>query len=172
MQRVAVIGTSGSGKSTVARAIAGRLGLPLIASDDFWWEPGWTPAPPDVVARRVAEAVAQDAWVLESNFDPWRHLVWRRADLVVWLDYPRGTVLRGVALRNLRWALRRSVVWAGNSMTVRRAFSGVRHAMDSFGPKRRLYPGWFDELEIAPVRLRSRKACDRWLRSLPSRGWP
>src|SRR3989454_12597016 len=47
LKRVLVIGTGGSGKSTVARRLAQRTGLPLIHLDAHYWRPGWQPTPPD-----------------------------------------------------------------------------------------------------------------------------
>lgn len=40
MQRVAVVGCIGSGKSTVARALGTTLGIPVFHLDSFWWQPG------------------------------------------------------------------------------------------------------------------------------------
>src|SRR2546422_11738342 len=47
LKRILVIGTGGSGKSTVARRLAQRTGLPLIHLDAHYWRPGWQPTPPD-----------------------------------------------------------------------------------------------------------------------------
>ncbi len=47
MQRISVIGTSGSGKTTVARRIAESLGFPHVELDALHWEPGWKEAPID-----------------------------------------------------------------------------------------------------------------------------
>lgn len=86
MKRLLVVGVSGSGKSTLARAISKRLSLPFVPSDDFWWEPGWQPASNESLVAKVTEVADRDQWVLESNFDTLRHLLWPRADLIVWLD--------------------------------------------------------------------------------------
>ena len=41
MRRVLVIGNSGSGKSTFARALGDRTGLPVTHIDQLFWLPGW-----------------------------------------------------------------------------------------------------------------------------------
>ena len=46
-QRIAVIGSGGAGKSTLARQIGAILGLPVIHLDHHYWSPGWVPTPDD-----------------------------------------------------------------------------------------------------------------------------
>jgi len=47
VQRILVIGCGGAGKSTLAREIASRTGLPLIHLDELHWKPGWVGTPKD-----------------------------------------------------------------------------------------------------------------------------
>ena len=83
-----MIGNSGAGKSTLAAVLSRKTGLPLIASDPFYWKPDWEAALPEAVRQRVTEATAADVWVIDGNFDSERDVVWARADTVIWLDYP------------------------------------------------------------------------------------
>jgi len=53
MRRIAVTGTSGSGKSTVARILGARLGLPVVELDALFWGPAWTE--PRSEERRVGK---------------------------------------------------------------------------------------------------------------------
>lgn len=166
VKRLLIVGTSGVGKSTLARAAADRLGLPFMASDDYWWEPGWKPARDEDVRARVAAIADQDRWVLESNFDSLRDSLWPRADLVVWLDFARPVVFARIVRRNLGWALRHRTVWAGNRMTFRRAWSGIRHAMRSYGGKQANYPGWLAHHAPTHVRFRRPAEAHMWLEDL------
>jgi len=43
MRRINVVGASGSGKSTFARALAKRLMIPVIEMDALFWSQNWTP---------------------------------------------------------------------------------------------------------------------------------
>ena len=88
MRRVMVIGGCGSGKSTVARKIGERLGLPVVHMDSLFWEPGWVEAEEHVFLERVAEAVATDAWVMEGNYSRTWPVRLKRADTVIFLDVP------------------------------------------------------------------------------------
>jgi len=85
-QRVAVIGTTGSGKTTLARHIAKRRGIPHIELDALHWEANWTETPLTVFRARVSEAVAPPAWITDGNYSKVRDIVWGRADTIIWLS--------------------------------------------------------------------------------------
>jgi adenylate kinase family enzyme len=114
VRRISVVGTSGSGKSTVGRQLAGSLGVPFVELDSIYHQPGWVPLPPEEFRRRVAEAAAGDGWVIDGNYSAARDLVWARADTVVWLDLPRSTVMRQVLWRTLRRVTFKVELWNGN----------------------------------------------------------
>ena len=102
-RRIMVIGCSGSGKSTFARALAGKLTLPLIHLDAEYWLPGWAQPPRDVWREKVATLVACDTWVMDGNYTGTFDLRMPRADMIVFLDLPRYVCLRGILLRPLRY---------------------------------------------------------------------
>jgi adenylate kinase family enzyme len=114
VRRVSVVGTSGSGKSTVARQLADILGVPHLELDAVHHQPGWEPLPTDEFRRIVAARAAGDCWVIDGNYGRVRDLVWARADTVVWLDLPKRTVMRQVIWRTLRRVALRRELWNGN----------------------------------------------------------
>ncbi len=114
MNRIVVIGTTGSGKTTLARALAAVHGLPRAEQDAFFHEAGWTPAPPARFHARVEAFTAQPRWVIDGNYVPVRDLIWSRADTLVWLDYPGPLVLGRLVRRTLRRSLTRELLWNGN----------------------------------------------------------
>ena len=112
-RRVVVIGTTGSGKTTLARRLAGRLGVPHVELDALHWDPDWTEAPPAVFRERTARALAGDGWMADGNYGKVRDLVWPRADTVVWLDFPLFVTLWRLVRRTFRRALTREELWGG-----------------------------------------------------------
>jgi adenylate kinase family enzyme len=123
VRRVSVVGTSGAGKSTVARELAAIAGVPHIELDGINHQPGWEPLPTEEFQRIVAAATAADGWVIDGNYSRVRPLIWARADTVVWLDLPRRTVMRQVTWRTLRRVAGREVLWNGNRERWRNFFS-------------------------------------------------
>ena len=119
-QRVLVAGTSGAGKTTLARAAAGLLGCPHVELDSLHHGPGWTKRPEfeDDVGRVVAGA----SWVSEWQYSAVRETLLARADLLVWLDLPRRVVMSRVVRRTVRRRIRREVLWNGNTEPSLRTF--------------------------------------------------
>jgi adenylate kinase family enzyme len=71
--RIVVVGTSGAGKTTLARRIAALLELPHIELDAFDRQSEWrdlTRHDPEEFVSRVAEAIQAEAWVLDGNYGP------------------------------------------------------------------------------------------------------
>src|SRR5262245_7432020 len=113
-RRINVVGTTGAGKTTTARQIACRLGLPHVELDALHWDANWTEAPLAIFRERVAQALAGDAWVVDGNYTKARDLVWSRVELVVWLDYSWPRILWQLLWRTLRRTLLREELWSGN----------------------------------------------------------
>jgi len=114
VERVSVVGNTGTGKTTLARLLAARLGVPHLELDDVFHLPGWQELPVEEFRARVEEFVRQPAWVVDGNYTAVRDLVWARADTVVWLDLPRRLVMRRLLLRTLGRFVLRTELWNGN----------------------------------------------------------
>ncbi len=86
--RILVIGSPGAGKSTFARALAARTGLPLVHLDREYWQPGWVE--PDKAAWRAAVAamVAAPRWIIDGCYTGTLPLRLTAAELVIFLDLP------------------------------------------------------------------------------------
>lgn len=122
MRRVNVTGTSASGKTTLARALAARLAVPVVELDALHWGPGWTQVDDTTMHARVERAVAAEAWVVDGNYAALRHLVWERVDTVVWLDFTLPAILRRFASRTARRIRSGEELWPGTG-NVRRCDS-------------------------------------------------
>ena len=114
MQRVAIVGTSGSGKSTVGRAISTAIGADFTEMDAIFHQADWEPLPPAEFMRRIGGVAAGDRWVIDGNYSTVRPAVFARADTIVWLDLPRTVVMRQLIRRTLRRIWRREELWNGN----------------------------------------------------------
>jgi adenylate kinase family enzyme len=114
--RIIITGTSGAGKTTLARELAARLDLPHVELDAINWQPDWrdlkTDDPLEFV-RRVSFAVEPDCWIADGAYHVVRDLLWRRATHLVWLDYERSVIMRRVILRSIHRAVTGRELWPG-----------------------------------------------------------
>jgi adenylate kinase family enzyme len=123
MDRIVVVGNSGTGKTSLARVLAHRLQVPHTELDAIFHQPGWTELETTEFRRRVRARIAEPRWVIDGNYQQVRDLVWGRADTVVWLDLPRALVLRRVVWRTARRAITRKRLWNGNRERLRETLS-------------------------------------------------
>ncbi len=171
MQRIVVVGSTGSGKTTMARQLGGLLGLPHVELDALHWDANWTEAPDDVFRQRVVNALSGDGWVVDGNYSAVRDLIWGRTDTIVWLDYSLGLILRRLARRTARRVFTREQLWNGNHESLRNALSPNDKslfvwAVKKYQQRRREYPILFSQPEYAHlrvVRLHTPKETERWL---------
>src|SRR5919197_3104503 len=123
--KIAVIGTSGSGKTTVARELARRLGVPHVELDALYHGPRWTETPVEEFRRRVVAATDADGWVVDGNYNSkLGDFVLERADTVVWLDVPLRVALSRLTLRTIRRIRTGEELWSGNRESWRGGFFG------------------------------------------------
>lgn len=101
-RRVLVDGMMGSGKSTFARALAARTGLPLIHLDLHYWKPGWVRPSDDEWRERQRTLIASDAWIIDGNYNETLPLRLERAETVVYLDTPWWLCASRAFARGLR----------------------------------------------------------------------
>ncbi len=66
--RIVVVGTTSSGKSTLANRLAKKIGGDFIELDALHWEPNWVEAPNEVFRERVITATSLQSWVLAGNY--------------------------------------------------------------------------------------------------------
>jgi adenylate kinase family enzyme len=104
MQRILVMGSSGSGKSTFARRLCDATGIPFVSLDALFWKPGWQPAEAAAFEARVIEAANSPYWVMDGNYTnrPSGELRRQLADTVIWFDLPRHTCMTGILTRIAR----------------------------------------------------------------------
>ena len=108
MRRVLVVGPGGAGKSTFARRLGARTGLPVIHLDEHHWRPAWEPTPADEWRAIVTDLAAGDEWIIDGNYGGTIDVRARAADTAVFLDY--------AALPCIARALRRSIFNYGRAV--------------------------------------------------------
>ena len=115
----------GGGKTTLARALAAKLGLPFVELDVLFWKPGWVESDPGELEVKVAAAIAAapDGWIVDGNY--WtrlRDLVVGQADTVIWVNMPWRVMFWRISLRALRRATDRRPICGENYESWRHTF--------------------------------------------------
>lgn len=175
-RRIIVLGTSGAGKTTMARNLSARLGVPHIELDYLHWGPNWTEQPDEVMREGVSRALeGQDAWALDGNYSQVRDLIWPRADTVVWLDFSLPLILWRLTRRTFGRALFDEEIWHGNKENLHTHFftkdSLYWWVLTTYKSRRKQIPELLRDPRYAhlkKIRLRSARAADRWLARVPS----
>ncbi len=99
MERILIIGCSGSGKSRLARALGDKMGLPVVHLDQLWWKPGWENVTLQEFDEQLEAVLETDRWIIDGNFSRTMPLRLRYCDTIIYLDYSRWECLLGVAQR-------------------------------------------------------------------------
>ena len=89
MRRVAIVGPGGAGKSTFARALGDRTGLPVIHLDRYFWQPGWVETERDAWRRTQEALLAGDGWIADGNYGGTVDERLSRADTVILISRHR-----------------------------------------------------------------------------------
>jgi len=138
-RRISIVGSTGSGKTHLARRLATGLGLKLYELDELRRKPGFVDA--------VRKIVAADEWIIDGHYRDVRNTIWKRADTVIWLNYPASTII---------------------AQLFRRFAGKRRHRNDRREP--RPQATWSARFGRIPKTLRERREYGRLLRSPEYRG--
>ncbi len=99
MQKVIVIGCPGAGKSTFARRLREKTGLPLYYLDMLWHKPDRTNMSQEEFDTRLQEILKQERWIVDGNYLRTLEMRLQACDTVFFLDYPLELCLEGARAR-------------------------------------------------------------------------
>ncbi|MGH1490489.1 MAG: AAA family ATPase [Acidimicrobiales bacterium] len=174
--RVSIVGSSGSGKTTLAKRIVERTGIHHIELDALHHLEGWVQQERALMRAQVAKELEHPDWVCDGNYESMvGDLVRAAPDTILVFDLPRVRVVRQVAWRTVKRAVRREELWNGNREPLSNftrwdpehnviRWSWVNHEKYQKRFQQAMETGEWDHAEV--VRLTSHADADRWLASL------
>lgn len=99
MKKVIIIGCPGAGKSTFARKLKDRTGLPLFYLDMIWHKADGTNISRDEFDEKLKGIIEKEQWILDGNYIRTLEMRLKECDTVFLLDYPLELCLEGAASR-------------------------------------------------------------------------
>ncbi|MEZ5001626.1 MAG: hypothetical protein R2730_01210 [Chitinophagales bacterium] len=123
-QKILVVGTSCSGKSTLAKQLAAKLKSNHFDLDDFHWLPNWVEKSDECMVHDLEAAISPlTNWIISGNYT---HLVkdvlWTKADTIIWLDYSFPLIMLRFFKRSIRRIVWKEACCNGNYETFYNSF--------------------------------------------------
>jgi adenylate kinase family enzyme len=174
-RKIAVVGTSCSGKSTLAAMVSKTLEIPHIELDALHWLPGWQETPKDEFRNKVQHALKDKEWIVDGNYPKAQDLVLSEADLLVWLDIPLNVLLGRLIRRSIQRAFSRELLWGTckenfrNSLLSRNSL--LMWIIKNHDKNRLRYSKWFVEppnSTISLYRIQNRAEIKEFMNQLKS----
>ena len=99
MKKIIVIGCPGSGKTTFAKKLQEKTGLPLFHLDAIWHRPDRTHITREEFDARLAEIFALEEWIIDGNYSRTVEKRIEECDTVFFFDLPTEVCLDGAVAR-------------------------------------------------------------------------
>ena len=172
--KINVVGTSGSGKSTFAKALGQTLNYPYIEMDALFWGKNWSMPEDEVFFKKLEQALQMNDWVLDGNYTRTTSIKWKEVDMVIWIDYSFLRTLFQAIHRAISRAITGEELWpgTGNREHFRTLFtkeSIVLWSIKSYGKNKRNYTQIMKDptyKHIQFIRLRNPRQRSAFLKSM------
>ena len=99
MKKIIVIGCPGGGKSTFARKLHDKTGIPLYHLDMIYWNPDKTTVSREIFDARLDEILKREEWIIDGNYARTMEKRLAACDTAFFLDIPLETCLDGINAR-------------------------------------------------------------------------
>jgi len=176
-KRIHILGASGSGTTTLGRALAAFLGCPHLDTDDYFWLPTDPPCQQarsrmDRQALLGATLARHGGWVLSGSLCGWGDFFVPRFDLVVFCAVPTEVRLARLQARERERYGADAIAPGGPRRAKYEAFIAWAASYDA-GPaverSRRMHEAWLATLPCPVLRLEDADDVDRRLKTLLAR---
>lgn len=102
MKKILIIGSGGSGKTTLANRLGDKTGIEVIHLDALYWRPNWVRTEEAQWQKTISELITGDSWIMDGNYSRTMEMRVAASDTVIFLDLPRTVCLWRISKRVLR----------------------------------------------------------------------
>lgn len=166
MERILIIGCGGAGKSTLARQLGEKLGIPVIHLDKLFWKPGWVESTEQEIDEKIIAELQKSWWIIDGNYNRTLPLRLQHCDTVIYMDFSRFACLRGVLKRVITsyGAVRPDM---GDGCPERFDWEFLKWVWNFNKEKREAYYRLLNETKgVETIVLKNRRMVKKFLRSL------
>lgn len=175
LQRINVVGTSGSGKSTFSKKLSLVLGFPHIEMDALFWLPNWTQPSNEVFLEKLKKSLDQEKWILDGNYDRSRSVKWQNVQTVILLELPFARTLCQSIIRAISRIKSGEEIWpnTGNKETFYQTFFSRESILLWMIQNRNVYLKRFEQARTDPnyshiqfIRLSSNQEINQFIKEI------
>lgn len=102
MNRICIIGGSGTGKTTVSNNLGEQLGLPVYHIDGVHHLPNWKIRNEYERDKIILEKVNEDKWIIDGTYNSTLKRRLEMADFIIFLDYSSIAQVKGILGRFIK----------------------------------------------------------------------
>jgi len=103
MDKIAIIGSPGAGKSTLAQQLGKSLNIEIIHLDRYFWRPDWREKPRDARIEILKDLVRKEQWIIEGTYLGASEPRLNAADTIIFLDIPPWLCLHRIRQRHNKY---------------------------------------------------------------------
>ncbi|MFA1819865.1 DNA topology modulation protein [Virgibacillus oceani] len=104
MKKIAIIGSGGAGKSTLAQQLGKLLHIPVYHMDAIFWKPGWQSIGREELIKETTKILDENnSWIIDGNYGATMDIRLEQADTVIFLHFKTVTCLYGITKRRIQY---------------------------------------------------------------------
>lgn len=155
--RICIIGTSSSGKSTLADKLSNKLDIPVTHLDYLAHHHGtnWQRRSDGALIKAQNGIIKQEKWIIEGNYFICMPDRFKRATSIIWLDYHQ----LNAAYRYLRRCMQNNSNRIGKlpGSQTEFSFSLLKHIIFNYPKNRIKYDSLLSNYDIPVIKLHNLK---------------
>ena len=97
--KIMIAGCPGCGKSSLARDLHEKTGLPLVQLDKIWWKPDQTHITREEFDSRLQKILHGEKWIVDGDYSRTYELRISACDTIIFLDFSEEACMAGIQER-------------------------------------------------------------------------